>query len=324
MIRELGRSISEIGATVAALQQSLPQIRPMQHQQPLKSVLFQDDQEDVLDDQGNLRGDRIGLSIVRGRIFLRGTPVVMREDSDGHESRYSSGPRREASSSPGPYSSSGPYPASSSGSSGPYSASRRHSSPTRTASHGPARIQRFNGRSLDWTAWFRHFRAVAELQEWDDRMKAVQLVSYLDDLPMNIVQELSDDELYDYDVLVRTLDKRFDPASRVSTYRSKFHGCTRRHQEEAEQFADELNMLCRCGYPHSSPQMRRELICEQLVRGQAETELQRHLWVVMRTQPERDLQTLIEVCNDFSSMRPTQSLHVAFRLRSHHHPEMPL
>ena len=182
-------------------------------------------------------------------------------------------------------------------------------SPMRTMSHGPARIQRFNGRYLDWTAWFRHFRAVAELQEWDDRMKAVQLVSYLDDLPMNIVQELSDNELYDYSVLVRTLDKRFDPASRVSTYRSKFHGRTRRHQEEAEQFADELNMLCRCGYPHSSPQMRRELICEQFVRGQAEIELQRHLWVVMRTQPERDLQTLIEVCNDFSSMRPTQSLH---------------
>jgi hypothetical protein len=86
-------------------------------------------------------------------------------------------------------------------------------------SGGVAQIQRFNGNMLDWPVWGRHFRPIAEVQEWDDHLKVVQLVSYLDDLPMNVVQELSDLDLYDYDVLVQTLDKRSDPASRVSSYR---------------------------------------------------------------------------------------------------------
>ena len=59
---------------------------------------------------------------------------------------------------------------------------------------------------------------------------------------MNVVQELSDRDLHDYDVLVQTLDKQFDLASRVSSYRSRFHG-----QEDADTFEEELSMLCHCG-----------------------------------------------------------------------------
>ena len=43
---------------------------------------------------------------------------------------------------------------------------------------------------------------------------------------MNVAQELTDRELYDYDVLVKLLSDRFDPASRVSASRSRFHGRT--------------------------------------------------------------------------------------------------
>ena len=42
------------------------------------------------------------------------------------------------------------------------------------------------------------------------------MVSYLDEKAMNVAQELYDRELYDYDVLVKLLSDRFDPASRVS------------------------------------------------------------------------------------------------------------
>ena len=45
------------------------------------------------------------------------------------------------------------------------------------------------------------------------------MVSYLDEKAMNVAQELSDRELYDYDVLVGLLSARFDPASRVSASR---------------------------------------------------------------------------------------------------------
>ena len=176
--------------------------------------------------------------------------------------------------------------------------------------HRPAApIQRFNSKSIGWPAWFRHFRAVADVQGWDKDQRALQMVSYLDEKAMNVAQELSDRELYDYDALVRLLSARFDPVSRVSASRSRFHGRTRHHQEDADSYADSITELCRLGYPQSSPELRQELISEQFVRGQSDPELKKYLWVVIRTQKDRKLQTLIEVCTDFASLSHTTSVH---------------
>ena len=124
------------------------------------------------------------------------------------------------------------------------------------------------------------------------------MVSYLDEKAMNVAQELTDRELYDYDMLVKLLSDRFDPASRVLASISRFHGRTRRHQEDADTYADAITELCRLGYPQSSPELRQELISEQFVRGQSDPELKKYLWVVIRTQKDKKLQTLIEVVVD--------------------------
>ena len=113
-------------------------------------------------------------------------------------------------------------------------------------------------------------------------------MSYLDETAMNVAQELGDSDLYNYDMLVKLLGERFDPA--------RFHARSRRHHEDADAFADALAELCRVGYPQSPPELRQELIAEQFVRGQSDPELKKYLWVVIRTQKERKLQTLIEVC----------------------------
>ena len=123
---------------------------------------------------------------------------------------------------------------------------------------------------------------------------------------MNVAQELGDADLYNYDVLV---SDRFDPVSRVSASRSRFHGRSRRHHEDADTFADALAELCRVGYPQSPAELRQELIAEQFVRGQSDPELKKYLWVVIRTQKDRKLQTLIEVCTDFSSLSSPSHLH---------------
>ena len=67
--------------------------------------------------------------------------------------------------------------------------------------------------------------------------------------------------------------------------------------------------MCRLGYPQSSPELRQELISEQFVRGQSDPELKKYLWVVIRTQKDRKLQTLIEVCTDFASLSHTANVH---------------
>ena len=112
-----------------------------------------------------------------------------------------------------------------------------------------APIQRFNNKSLNWPSWFRHFKAFADVHVWDKYQRALQLVSYLDETSMNVAQELADDELYDYDILVKLLGDRFDPESQVSASRSRFHGRSRHHHEDADAYADAITELCRVGYP---------------------------------------------------------------------------
>ena len=158
-----------------------------------------------------------------------------------------------------------------------------------------APIQCFNNKSLNWSAWFRHCRAVADAHGWSKDQRALQLVSYLDETAMNVAQELGDNELYNYDVLVKLLSDRFDPASRVSVFRSRFHGRSRRHHEDADAFAE----LCRVGYPQIPPELRQELIVEHFVRGQSDPELKK----------DRKLQTLIEICTDFSSFTAPAHIH---------------
>ena len=86
-----------------------------------------------------------------------------------------------------------------------------------------APIQRFNNKSLNWLSWFRHFRAVADVHGWDKSQRALQLVSYLEETAMNVAQELGDDELYDYDILLKLLGDRFDMADYGVIMRMQIH-----------------------------------------------------------------------------------------------------
>ena len=45
------------------------------------------------------------------------------------------------------------------------------------------------------------------------------------------------------------------------------------------------------------------------MRGQSDPELKKYLWVVICTQKDRKLQTLIEVCTDFAILSPSVNIH---------------
>ena len=256
---------------------------------------------ELLDARGNLRARDIGITRQDGDTFLHGVRITGQRDDmeDNHRGPATAAPyppcpeelenaRRQPAMStpyhqshehpPGGMSTPGfPRPVCIEMSDTPahhFAGPRQEGRPA----HRPAApIQRFNSKSIGWPAWFRHCRAVADVQGWDKDQRALQMVSYLDEKAMNVAQELSDRELYDYDTLVGLLSARFDPASRVSASRSRFHGRTRRHQEDADTYADSITELCRLGYPQSSPELRQEHISEQFVRGQSDPELKKYL-----------------------------------------------
>ena len=277
---------------------------------------------ELIDGGGNLRAEDIGITWQDGDTFLHGVRIAgRREDMEDNRRR----PATSAPYSPGrediedtrhrpamstPYPPSCEHPScdmSTPGLPRPVCIEmsdthpHQHTAPRQEGRSGhrpPAPIHRFNNKTIGWPAWFRHFKAVADVHGWDKDQRALRMVSYLDEKAMNVAQELSD-----------RLSARFDPASRVSASRSRFHGRTRRHQEDAYTYADSITELCRLGYPQSSPELRQELISEQFVRGQSDPELKKYLWVVIRTQKDKKLQTLIEVCTDFASLSHTTNVH---------------
>ena len=221
---------------------------------------------DLIDDRGNLRATDIGITWQGRDTFLHGVRVVGTNE-DTHHLR----PRPATSTPYSPVREHPPCIMSTPRSTHPVCLETPVTPAHRTGQEGrpgyrpAAPIQRFNNKTISWPAWFRHFKAVADVHGWDKDQRALQLVSYLDEKAMNVAQELSDQELYNYDVLVKLLGDRFDPASRVSASRSRFHGRTRRHQDDADTYADSITELCRLGYPQSSPELRQELISDSLI-----------------------------------------------------------
>ena len=184
-------------------------------------------QADVLDADGNLRAADIGITWEDNKTFLHGVRVV--------------GPKFSRPTGQEPVMST-PYPRGGNDDQSSSSMTTQPPSPempviclerevhlhcsspeARQGYRLAAPIQRFNNKSLNWPAWFRHFRAVADVHGWSKEQRALQLMSYLDETVMNVAQELGDNDLYNYDVLIKLLSDRFDPASRVSAFRSRFH-----------------------------------------------------------------------------------------------------
>ena len=199
---------------------------------------------ELLDGGGNLRARDIGITWQDGDTFLHGVRIIgQRDDMEDNRRRpataapYPPCPeeREDARRQPAmstPYQQSHGHPSGDTSTPGfprpvciemsdtpahHFAGPRQEGRPA----HRPAApIQWFNSKSIGWPAWFRHFRAVADVQGWDKDQRALHMVSYLDEKAMIVAQELSDRELYDYDTLVGLLSARFDPASRVSASRS--------------------------------------------------------------------------------------------------------
>ena len=174
--------------------------------------------QDLIDTDGHLRAADIGITWQGSETFLHGVKVV------GPRTAGSPSRQQPATSTPyilvrehAPCHMSSPPPTHPSCVELPDPHVHRPSHDNRLGYRPAAPIQRFNNKTLNWPSWFRHFKTVADVHGWDRDQRASQLVSYLDETAMNVAQELADDELYDYDTLVKLLSARFDPASRISS-----------------------------------------------------------------------------------------------------------
>ena len=150
-------------------------------------------QADVMDGEGNLRAADIGITWEGNETFLHGVKVV--------------GPQFSRPAGPGPIMST-PYSPRDDEDRRNWSTTAQPPTPSTPDTDGhvhrpspevrqgyrpAAPIQRFNNRPLNWPAWFRYFRAVADVHWWNKDQRALQLALQLVDRKLQTLIEVCTD-----------------------------------------------------------------------------------------------------------------------------------
>ena len=80
----------------------------------------------------------------------------------------------------------------------------------------------FNGTSVEWSDYYKHFQTVADWNNWTSAERAKQLVMSFDGEAIKLLGELSDFVLQDYQLLGQELNRRYDPTERSSAWKIEF------------------------------------------------------------------------------------------------------
>ena len=178
------------------------------------------------------------------------------------------------------------------------SASRPSSSPN---------VPIFDGTvSAQFRPWIIQFEAIARHQCWTLGERVVRLVASLTGPAANLLIGMTLGQLEDYAFLVARLSRRYDPPEREEAHRAELRARTRRQNETADEFAENLKNLAQRAYTNADQNMLDNLVVERFREGHGNVELKNHLCLY----PSTGLQDLIGACVHFET-------HVELGARAH-------
>ena len=134
----------------------------------------------------------------------------------------------------------------------------------------------------------------------------VCLVASLTGPVANLLIGITMGQLDDYAFLVARLSRRYDPPEREEAHRAELRARTRRRNESADEFAENLKNLAQRAYTSADQNMLDDLVVERFREGHGNEELRKHLCLC----PSTGLQDMIDACIRFET-------HVEIGLRAH-------
>ena len=150
-----------------------------------------------------------------------------------------------------------------------YSMSRPSSSP---------KVPTFDGTvSAQFCPWIIQFEAITRHQCWTLGEQVVRLVSSLTGPAANLLIGMTMGQLDDYIFLVARLSRRYDPPEREEAHRAELRACTRRQNESADEFAENLKNLAQRAYTSADQNMLDNLVVERFREGHGNEELKKPL-----------------------------------------------
>ena len=160
--------------------------------------------------------------------------------------------------------------------------------------------------SAQFRPWIIQFEAITRHQCWALGERVIRLVASLTGPAANLLIGMTMGQLDDYAFLVARLSRRYDPPEREEAHRTELRARTRRRNESADEFAENLKNLAQRAYTHADQNMLDNLVVERFREGHSNEELKKHLCLC----PSTGLQDLIGSCVRFET-------HVEIGTRAH-------
>ena len=187
---------------------------------------------------------------------------------------------------------------------------------TATRHSSSPKVPIFDGTvSAHFRPWLIQFEAIACHQCWTAGEKVVRLVASLTGPAANMLIGMTMGQLDDYAFLAACLSRRYDPPEREKAHRAELRACSRRRNETADQFAENLKNLAQRAYTNADQNMLDNLVVERFREGHNNIELKKHLCLY----PSTGLQDLIGTCVRFEthvelgtrSYKPNEGMYTA-------------
>ena len=160
------------------------------------------------------------------------------------------------------------------------------------------KVPTFDGTiSAQFRPWIIQLEAIARHQGWTLGERVVRLVSSLTGPAVNLLIGMTLGQLDDYNFLRARLSRRYDPPEREEAHRAELRARTRRRNESADEFAENIKNLAQRAYPSADQNMLDNLVVERFREGHGNEELKKHLCLY----PSTGLQDLIGACVRFET-----------------------
>ena len=160
------------------------------------------------------------------------------------------------------------------------------------------KVTTFDGTvSAQFRPWIIQFEAIARHQCWTLGERVVCLVASLTGPAANLRIGMTMGQLDDYNFLRARLSRRYDPPEREEAHRAELRARTRRRNESADEFAENLKNLAQRAYTSADQNMLDNLVVERFREGHGNEELKKHLCPY----PSTGLQDLIGACVRFET-----------------------
>ena len=151
----------------------------------------------------------------------------------------------------------------------------------RRARPASPKVPIFDGTvSAQFRPWIIQFEAIARHQCWTLGERVVRLVASLTGPAANLLIGMTLRQLEDYAFLVARLSRRYDPPEREEAHRAELRARTRRRNETADEFAENLKNLAQRACTNADQNMLDNLVVERFREGHGNVELKKTFMLV--------------------------------------------